>query len=183
MSGYDNQMTFFHSDNDTIQQRCAHEGCEKEGLYPAPQNIHQPRSYYFFCLQHVREYNARWNFLKGLDRAGIEEQIRRATVWERPTWPFGKGPGTCKKSGKKQPDDNSELPRAIIESLAALDLEPPCTLTAIKKRYREMAKRFHPDTNQGNKSEIQRFHAVREAFGTLRTFYAKKEQTTYSQSK
>lgn len=162
----------------TLPHPCSHHNCTREGLYPAPNSPAQPRPFRYFCLEHIREYNAKWDFLHGVDAQEIEKRIRDATVWERPTWPFGKGPVSYKKAHPKtKPRTNDSPPPKIIRSLAALGLRPPCTMAAIKKRYRELAKRFHPDTNRGSNADLTRFHAVQEAFGTLQTFYAKKKQT------
>lgn len=153
---------------------CSHEGCPLEGIYPAPRSPQQPRPYRYFCLEHIRAYNAGWNYLQGHTEQEIEKRIRAATVWERPTWPFGKGPVSFKKSAKKTPDIMSRpVPQNIVRCLAVLGLEPPATLSAIKKRFRELAKQFHPDTNLGSHTRLAHFYALQEAFGTLQTYYAR----------
>ncbi|MGK4422195.1 hypothetical protein ACSLVQ_28490, partial [Klebsiella pneumoniae] len=45
--------------------------------------------YYWFCLEHVRDYNRQWDYFAGMSSADIESHLRQATVWERPTWPLG----------------------------------------------------------------------------------------------
>jgi len=47
--------------------------------------------YYWFCLEHVRAYNAGWDFYKGMSPAEVEAQLRADTSWQRPTWPLGRG--------------------------------------------------------------------------------------------
>lgn len=157
---------------------CSYNGCPLEGLYPAPRDKDHPKPYLYFCLAHVREYNARWNFLQGLDETGIERRIREATVWERPTWPLGKGPVNINKAARKT-NESQEIrhPPEILHCLSVLGLAAPSTLAAVKRRFRELAKKFHPDTNAGSQSKIARFHAVQEAFATLKAFYATTPQT------
>lgn len=76
--------------NRPVRQRpCDYPGCPEAGLYKAPRSRDRLHDYYWFCLDHVRDYNAQWDFLKGLSSDEIEEQIRLATVWNRPTWPLG----------------------------------------------------------------------------------------------
>ncbi|MGE4351964.1 MAG: J domain-containing protein [Bdellovibrionales bacterium] len=149
---------------------CSFKGCTREGLYPAPQSPDCPRPYRYFCLEHIRLYNAQWDNLKGLDEKGIEKRIREATVWERPTWPFGKGPLSHKKSASPPP----ALPPQVLHSLSVLGLSPPVTVPSIKRRFRTLAKEYHPDANQGKTHDLPRFYAIQEAFGTLLSYYAKK---------
>jgi curved DNA-binding protein CbpA len=55
-----------------------------------------------------------------------------------------------------------------------LGVEPGATEQEIKKGFRHLAKRFHPDTNQGNKYSEAWFRELQEAYDTL-TDPAKKE--------
>jgi len=41
------------------------------------------------CLEHVRAYNAQWNFHAGLSTEEMEQEIRSTATWDRPTWKLG----------------------------------------------------------------------------------------------
>ena len=41
--------------------------------------------YYFFCLEHVKEYNKSWDFYKGLSVNQIENSMREDIIWNRPS--------------------------------------------------------------------------------------------------
>lgn len=69
---------------------CEHPGCAEAGLYRAPKSRAQLTEYYWFCLDHVREYNQTWDYYAGMDQAEIERHIREDLVGGRPTWPLGK---------------------------------------------------------------------------------------------
>lgn len=154
---------------------CHHPGCKKEGLYPAPQKNNALANHLWFCLEHVRAYNAQWNYFGDLSPHEIEQEIRRATVWERPTWPFGKGPMAKKTRASASPRAQN-LPKPVCDALKTLGLETTSTLKDIKAAYRALAKKFHPDANRGSKEDIEKFHAVQQAFATLQKFYAKKKK-------
>lgn len=47
--------------------------------------------------------------------------------------------------------------------------------SAIKKAYRKLAKKYHPDSNPGNKAAAERFKEVTEAYDVLGD--EKKEKT------
>jgi curved DNA-binding protein CbpA len=77
---------------------CDHPDCAAEGSYRAPRDPNNLTDYYWFCLDHVRQYNRAWNYFEGLSEDEIERIRRRDTTWNRPSWPFGSvgqrpGPG------------------------------------------------------------------------------------------
>ena len=67
---------------------CAWEGCASAGEYRAPKD-RRLQEYLVFCLEHVRAYNANWDYHKGYSADQLEEEIRSAATWERPTWKLG----------------------------------------------------------------------------------------------
>ena len=68
---------------------CDMPGCPEAGEYRAPKSRTNLNDYHWFCLEHVRAYNAGWDFYKGMSPAEVEAQLRADTSWQRPTWPIG----------------------------------------------------------------------------------------------
>src|SRR3954452_268007 len=68
---------------------CDHPGCEAGGDFRAPRSRLELDRYYWFCLEHVRAYNVAWNYYAGMSQREIEAEIRRDTVWQRPSWKLG----------------------------------------------------------------------------------------------
>lgn len=68
---------------------------------------------------------------------------------------------------------------------AILELEPSATLPEVRKAYRKLAMRFHPDKNPGDPYAQARFTEIKEAYETL-TDPSRKEyylqQRWYQQS-
>lgn len=77
------------------ERGCDWPGCLAKGAYRAPASPERLNEYRWFCLDHVRDYNAAWNFFEGLDEDTLAERMRHANVWERPTWSMGKGPSAA----------------------------------------------------------------------------------------
>lgn len=48
-----------------------------------------------------------------------------------------------------------------------LGVQKDATLEEIKKIYKKLAKKYHPDLNQGNKEAEQKFIEIKEAYDTL----------------
>jgi hypothetical protein len=78
-------------DSEEDPRPCARRGCANAGTHRAPRARNALNDYLWFCLDHVREYNAAWNFCAGMSEAEMERRLRRDTVWERPSWAFGTG--------------------------------------------------------------------------------------------
>ncbi len=120
------------------ERRCQHPGCPVPGAYRAPVARDRLNEFYWFCIEHVREYNLAWDFFAGMSEEEIEYQRRADTVWQRPSWPFGQfgeraGRGTgyrvhdgfgfysedTQSTGRQRPQSEEQ------KALALLDLKEP----------------------------------------------------------
>lgn len=70
----------------TPRKACDIPGCPHTGEYRAPKSRYDLKDYYWFCLDHVRDYNANWDFFKGMSPGEIEHHMQKTVVWDRPTW-------------------------------------------------------------------------------------------------
>lgn len=158
---------------------CQWVGCTQDALYPAPRSRTQLNEYLWFCLEHVRAYNASWNYYAGMTDAEVEADLRRDTVWQRPTWRLGGlDRGAYGGRGPQIVDDfdifgktETERPRplgAFEQALLVMELRPPVTVEVVKARYKLLVKRFHPDANGGDKAAEERFKAISEAYQIVR---------------
>jgi DnaJ-domain-containing protein 1 len=73
---------------ETSDRPCAKPGCGRRGVYRAPKSPDQLDEFVWFCLDHVREYNLKWNFFESHSDDELERQFAADRVWERPTRPF-----------------------------------------------------------------------------------------------
>lgn len=167
---------------------CDHPGCAAEGAHRAPKDRSRLNEYYWFCLEHAREYNQAWDYYAGMSPDEIEKEMRRDTTWQRPTWPMGKWGkhervlrasvvrGMGFEFSDTAPDDELERRRRFAETpegaaLAVLDLTPPVDFTEIKIRYRELVKQNHPDSHGGDKHAEERLKRINQAYTTLKACY------------
>lgn len=77
------------AERDPDARSCDVPGCDESGLFPAPRSPKSLRDYYWFCLDHVRDYNKNWNYFSGMDDAQVEQSMRSDSVWGRGTRPMG----------------------------------------------------------------------------------------------
>jgi len=157
---------------------CAWNDCKDEGLYRAPRSREALKEYSWFCLDHIRQYNASWNYLAGMTDDQVENDVRHDTVWQRPTWPLG-GKGAYRFDSSRIDDGfghfNDAPPGAGAgrartpedRALIVLDLSPPIDANIVKSRYKALVKRHHPDANGGDKSAEEKFKQISEAYRTI----------------
>ena len=179
---------------------CDHPGCLAAGDFRAPKSRLELNSYYWFCLEHVRGYNSAWNYYAGMSDTEIEDEIRRDTVWQRPSWRLGErhGPGPHIHDGfgvygdrtfhdRDQRHANGHShgdgggagrrhseARAVAaqeQALAVFDLEPPLTQTRLKARYKVLVKMHHPDAHGGDKAAEEKLKIINQAYATLKASY------------
>ncbi len=166
---------------------CDHPGCAAGGDFRAPRSRESLDLFYWFCLAHVRVYNAAWNYYAGMSQAEVEAEIRNDTVWQRPTWPLGSRIGVrfwdrIRTDGIFDDDDEAaeqtqrtqrnRRPLSPQEqALAIFELEPPFTLSGLKARYKQLVKLHHPDSHGGDKEAEERLKVINQAYATLKTSY------------
>ena len=170
-------------DPDAPGRTCDYPGCCEAAGFRAPKSRDSLNDYWWFCLDHVREYNARWDFYKGMTPDQIEAQTRDDTGWQRPTWPLGRvGQKFFDEEHLRDPLEGlaasraraAERMRAVTPSelrdpLSTLGLEWPVSLDALKARYKELAKRHHPDANGGDRKAEERLKTINLAYAAVRT--------------
>jgi hypothetical protein len=166
---------------------CDAPGCADPGEYRAPKSRTSLNEYRWFCLPHVREYNASWDYYKGMGPNEIEANLRHDTSWQRPTWPLGRLGGSRRFDPEFLRDPLGLLyttplharrtrpaeakPKAPPELRAALDvlgLEWPLDQGTLRARYHELAKQLHPDVNGGDRGAEDRLKDVNRAYSLLR---------------
>jgi hypothetical protein len=160
---------------------CAAPGCRAGASHKAPKSRDELDRYVWFCLDHVRAYNAAWDYYAGMDESEIEAHRRQDVTWRRPTWPLGARQGRGEEGwgvlfedpfgllGELAGQGGAPMPKPRTRSGAALDvlgLEAPVTADDVKARYIELAKRLHPDANGGDKTAEERLKLVNEAYAT-----------------
>ena len=163
---------------------CDMPSCTGAGEYRAPKSRTSLNEYHWFCLEHVRAYNASWDFYKGMTPGQIEEQTRADTGWQRPTWPLGslgkqnaideamaRDPFTTlhAQCAPSRPSATA-IPAELREPMHTLGLDWPVSIDAVKARYKELAKRHHPDANGGDRASEERLKTINIAYAAVRHY-------------
>ena len=167
--------------------RCGAPGCGEPGEFKAPLQpggFDGPGSWRWLCLEHVREHNARYNFFDGMSADEIQAAQSPIAGWERSSRAFatnGADPGPAWRDFSDPLDAiaarfRPETARRPVERFtaterAALDvlgLDGEVDRTALRQRYSDLVRRFHPDRNGGNRSHEAKLRAVIDAYQRLK---------------
>ena len=163
--------------SETSTRPCDHEGCTEAGKYRAPKAPDVLDEYFWFCQQHIRDYNQRWNFFDGTTEAEINAQQSRDKVWERQTKPFTDpetrawarlgiedphqvlGANATQNPGRAA-SGSRRLPPTERRALEILEARDTWTRVEIRKQYKSLVKDLHPDMNGGDRSDEDRLQEV-----------------------
>jgi len=172
---------------------CAEPGCTEPGEFRAPaegsrSGFDGPGEWRWLCLDHVRAFNARYNFFDGMSPDEINEAQRPYAGWERETRAFSTGgadrpprwadfsdpldaisarfrAGTAAVAQRK---DGKPLSGEDRQALGVMGLEIDADRKGLRTRYAELLRRYHPDRNGGDRSHERKLQGVVEAYQHLR---------------
>ena len=180
------------------ERACEWPGCSVAGSARAPKSREMMDQHYWFCQPHAAEYNRNWDFFAGMSEGEVAKAQAARLTGERPTWEFkasrmsreaaafaakmggganGKGAGAyadplgvfgsveAQRASKPVTRQLGKLERRALEEM---DLDEMADKAAVRVRYLELVKRFHPDSNGGDRSTEQKLGRVLRAYKTLK---------------
>lgn len=180
----------FDPDPDAPHRCCDAPGCEKAAGYRAPRSRTALNEYFWFCLEHVREYNTRWDYYKGMSTPQIEAQMKADLYGDRPSWKMGHIGGraafneedvldpldilrasrTARAERHRQARE-PKTPEPLRQPLRTMGLNWPVSFDEVRARYKTLARQHHPDVNQGDPDSEERLKVINVAYSTLRAHF------------
>jgi hypothetical protein len=165
---------------ETSVRRCEHPGCEEAGQYRCPKSPDQLTLYLWFCKEHAREYNLKWNYFEGQTESEMLDSMERDRIWGRATKPMGTrderlawerlgiedphqilGDNATRNPGKGPSNGATrKLPPTERKALEILDARDTWTRAEIRKQYKSLVKDLHPDRNAGARADEERLQEV-----------------------
>jgi DnaJ domain len=170
---------------------CAADGCDEAGEFRAPPlegagGGEGPPRFRWFCLDHVRAFNSGYNYFDGMTADEIHHAQRPLAGWERETRAFahpGTDPGPrwaafsdpldaigarFRRTAAPERSDGKPLSGQDRESLRILGLAADADRSALRKRYSELVRRYHPDRNGGDRGHEAMLTKVIGAYQQLK---------------
>jgi hypothetical protein len=177
--------------------RCQWKGCTAQGDHRAPQGRGKDGLYYAFCMEHVRQYNATYNYFDGMNDSEVQDFQKDALTGHRPTWKVGvnaSAPGAPSakdqaaaaspgfrsmdphgffakraKAAREQPaDSRRQLKPLERKNLQVLNLSAEADKVEIKSRFKELVKIYHPDANGGDARSGDKLREIIQAYNYLK---------------
>lgn len=174
---------------------CQWKGCKAAGEHKAPRGRGKEGQFYLFCIDHIRQFNASYNYFEGMSNAEVEAYQKDSMTGHRPTWKAGANawshgtrhgattadPGSAGlndphaffswRSGRSREGQGEQ--RRVLKPLEAkafesLHLPGTATPVEIKSRYKELVKLNHPDANGGDRASEDKLREIIQAYNYLK---------------
>lgn len=181
----------FHGRISGAAQQCQAPGCAEPGEFRAPgprgASFDGPGDYRWFCLDHVREFNAGYDWFEGMSADEILRAQHPVHGWDRQTRAFSPTAGidaaprwadfsdpleaiSARARARRpvQRQDGRAVSGDERRALDVLGLPLDASRHDLRSRYSQLVRRYHPDRNGGDRSHEARLQAVVEAYQLLR---------------
>lgn len=184
----------FHGRFEDAGQECQAPGCHEPGEFRAPgmrgNSFDGPGEWRWFCLDHVREFNAGYDWFEGMNAEEILAAQSPVAGWASDTKAFrpdagvdgmprwadfadpldaigGRAAEIKARAAGKVTEFSRFTPREQ-EALNLLGLKVNAERSQLRRRYSQLVRRYHPDRNGGDRSHEARLVKVVEAYQLLR---------------
>jgi len=165
---------------------CEWPGCDGAGMHKAPKGRRQIGEYHVFCLDHVRIYNKSYNYFEGMSDDAVVNYQKSALTGHRPTWAWSVDRATAATAGNGAPHSGAHadpfeffdrakpvrpartVRNAERRALSALSLDETATPAEVKRQYKLLVKRHHPDANGGTRECEEKLRDIIQAYDYLK---------------
>jgi len=174
-----------------MENICEWENCDKNGAFKAPREKDNSKKFMWLCKDHIKLFNQKWDYFKGMSQQDIETFLKSDATWHRPTQKFGSlnnffnilwnnalndkfGLFNDKAKSKFQIKDN--LTEKDKEAFKTMNLQHNDDWSTVQNKFKALVKKFHPDKNLGKKTYEDRLKKITLAYSHLRLIFKEKKK-------
>lgn len=177
------------------EDRCSIQGCPHLGEFRAPlshrPSLDGPPQYRWLCLDHIREFNASYDYFAGMSADQIYAAQSPMHGWESesrtfraagsadlpPRWADFKDPIDAIGARFRQRMDEARreaqdrargIDPEVRRAFTTLELEVGADRRAIRMAYSRLVRIYHPDRNGGDRRHETKLQAVIAAYNCLK---------------
>ncbi len=188
----------FHGRMRGSVRSCARPGCPERGEFRAPNPYGKlpgpngPGDYQWLCLDHVREFNAGYDWFAGMTAEEISAAQSPINVWPSETRAFRANGNvdsppkwadfhdpldaiSARFRGRMEDAKPATAPNGRLLSgedrmaLKTLGLAPDANPRAIRSAYSRLVRKYHPDKNGGDRTQEKKLQSVIDAYQQLKS--------------
>jgi hypothetical protein len=183
------------------QRRCAIPGCPDKGEFRAPNPYGKapgpngPGDYQWLCLDHVREFNAGYDWFAGMTAEEIAAAQSPVNVWPSetrafrssgnidtpPKWADFNDPleaisarykGRMEQMKPTTAPNGQPLSIEDRKALKTLGLGTDADRKLVRSAYSRLVRKYHPDKNGGDRGHEKALQDVIAAYTHLKTAFS-----------
>lgn len=169
---------------------CSAGGCDAPGEFRVPgsylASFDGPGDYRWMCLEHVRAYNAAYDYFSGMSINDIAAAQDHFGGWSQesraftatgadapPRWSDFRDPmdalGARFRDIRQRAEDRAAgISPEQRAAFSTLGLSPDSDRRAIRAAYSALVRKYHPDRNGGDRTHEKKLQIVVEAYKCLR---------------
>ena len=166
-----------------MENICDWESCKESGKFKAPLEKDNSKNYRWLCEEHIKLFNKSWNYFDGMDQNEIENFLKSDLTWHRPTQKFGSSDNFFNilwtnvlndkfNFFKEEKNINNLNGRKFDtkdrDAFRIMGLELNASWPIVKKQFKTLVKKFHPDRNAGNKKFEDKLKRITLAYSHLK---------------
>ena len=172
-----------------MKNLCDWNNCYEIGEFKAPIEKDNSREYRLLCINHIKEFNKKWDYFSGMTDQEIHNFIKSDMTWHKPTQNFGSADNFFKilwqntlKDEKKNPKSiekfyqnrNIKFASSDIKAFSILNISVGDKWEKIKIKFKKLVKKYHPDMNAGSKKFEEKLKVITLAYNQLKNTYREK---------
>ncbi len=172
-----------------MENICDYKNCKKIGEHKAPIEKDNSKKFRWLCLDHIKEFNQRWDYFKGMSDHEIYNFLKSDMTWHKPTQSFNSPDNFFNILWKNTLNEgknilNSEYGKKIktkinfsnkdIGAFKIIGLEVGTKWDIIQNQFKKLVKKYHPDMNAGDKKFEEKLKIVTLAYTQLKLAYKGK---------
>ena len=166
-----------------MENICDYKNCKKIGKHKAPIEKDNSKKFRWLCLDHIKEFNQRWDYFKGMSDHEIYNFMKSDMTWHKPTQSFNSPDNFFNILWKNTLNEgknilNSEYGKKIKtkinfsnkdrEAFKIIRLEVGSKWNIIQNQFKKLVKKYHPDMNAGDKKFEEKLKIVTLAYTQLK---------------
>ena len=167
---------------------CDWTNCKETGSYKAPIDRDNSRKFRLLCLDHIKAFNKKWNYLENMSDQQIEFFVKSDLTWHKSTKSFGSSDNFFNilwnnaledklnifKSSSFNEFKKTKLTSTDRDALDIMNLKYDAKWEEIHMKFKTLVKKYHPDKNLGSNKFEDILKKITLAYSQLKTTLGKK---------